>query len=1018
VSLNVDSLQTEETMEEPQAPEIDGNLDKPGAPFGPVTLAERAVLPFPVVGIGASAGGLEALEDFFSNTPPDSGMAYIVVQHLSPEHQSLMAEILARHTAMPVSQITDGMSVEANHVYVIAPGFTLTLGGGKLHLGEPTEKRGHRRPVDDFFRSLAEEQKRKAIVVILSGTGTNGTAGAQAIKASGGICVAQNPDSAAFPGMPSSLIHAGYADLVLEVREIPGLLLRYVSNPYVGLEPEARAAEQDLQPDRAHLREILAILRTRTRHDFSGYRKPTLFRRLQRRMGLSALTKLTDYASLLREDPKEALALANDLMINVTGFFRDPEAWEALRNSVISPLCASRQDGEPIRAWVTACASGEEAYSLAILIAEELRARGLERTEVKIFATDTADKSLALARAGVFPGGIESDLAPERIDRFFDKDEYTYRVKKEIRDMVVFAPQDVLRDPPFSRVDLVTCRNLLIYLEPETQRRVISLLHFSLRDGGYMFLGTTESFGGSEHLFEVMSKRWRIYRRTGHTQHRFTDVPTFNLRAPANAMRALEIPTGPPVKPSPTLLLQRALLERYGPPTVVVDRSDQVVYFHGATDSFLRQPAGEPTRDLLQLVRPQLRLVVRNVIRNAIRDNGAFTARAEVGEPPFPARQVEITCEPVIQGKAPEYFLVSFRLIDGRAEGGEEGSPAAKPISPEQAQREAGVIEEVEALRHELQNTVEAFEATSEELKASNEEATSINEELQSTNEELETGKEELQSVNEELTTVNSQLQTKIAQLEAMTNDLANLLGSTDIAVIFLDADFRVRRYTPAVSDLLELIESDIGRPITDLAPKFTDEHLLTDARQVLQRLIPLEREVRSRSGRWYLRRTLPYRTSENRIEGVVITFVDVGARKRAERATVMALDRGLAVLDQVPMAILLMDAKDSSLQFANRRAAQLFGASLLNPVPENQTTPAPSLEGVGNDGWRYRPEDWPLARVLATGTSITDEKIQTVGANGQQLTLSVSAAPIRDEEGNTVAFVGTFLDVTGKKDG
>jgi two-component system CheB/CheR fusion protein len=482
-------------------------------------------------------------------------------------------------------------------------------------------------------------------------------------------------------------------------------------------------------------------------------------------------------------------------------------------------------------------------------------------------------------------------------------------------------------------------------------------------------------------------------------------------------MRTLEIPTGPPVKPSPTLLLQRALLERYGPPTVVVDRSDQVVYFHGATDSFLRQPAGEPTRDLLQLVRPQLRLVVRSVIRNAVRDNRVFTAQADLGESPFPARQVEITCEPVIQGKAPEYFLVSFRLIAGRAEGGEEASPS-KPLSPEQAQCEAGVIEEAEALRRELQSTVEAFEATSEELKASNEEATSINEELQSTNEELETGKEELQSVNEELTTVNSQLQTKIAQLEAMTNDLANLLGSTDIAVIFLDADFRVRRYTPAVSDLLELIESDIGRPITDLAPKFTDEHLLTDARQVLQRLIPLEREVRSRSGRWYLRRTLPYRTSENRIEGVVITFVDVGARKLAERATVMAHDRGLAVLDQVPMAILLIDAKDSSLQFANRRAVQLFGTMLPNPMPENETTPVPSVEGVGKDGWRYWPEDWPLARVLATGTSITDEKIRTMGANGRQLTLFASAAPIRDEEGNTVAFVGTFLEVTGKKDG
>ena len=461
---------------------------------------------------------------------------------------------------------------------------------------------------------------RKAVAVILSGTGTNGTAGAQAIKAAGGICIAQQPESAAFPGMPRSLIHAGYADQVLEARDIPGVLMRYARYPFSG-DGEALAADDALQLDRAHLREILAILRTRTKHDFNGYRKATLLRRIQRRMGLVDTANLGDYASILRSSTNEVGALANDLMINVTGFFRDPDAWEALRVGVIAPLVASKQEGQTIRCWVSACASGEEAYTLAMLIAEELSGR--EHIDVKIFATDTADRSLALARAGVYPGGIEADMTPERLDRFFDKDEHVYRVKKEVRDMVVFAPQDVLRDPPFSRIDICTCRNLLIYLEPETQRRVLSLLHFALRDGGYLFLGNTESFNGSDHLFEVISKKWRIYRRTGPAQLRFasgTDSPNLRLRdETARYAETLQNPDAP--RPSATLLIQRALLEHYGPPTVVVDRTDRIVYFHGATGEFLDPPAGEPTRDLLQLLRVPLRVPVRTALRTAMRDN-------------------------------------------------------------------------------------------------------------------------------------------------------------------------------------------------------------------------------------------------------------------------------------------------------------------------------------------------------------------------------------------------------------
>jgi two-component system CheB/CheR fusion protein len=621
---------------------------------------------------------------------------------------------------------------------------------------------------------------------------------------------------------------------------------------------------------------------------------------------------------------------------------------------------------------------------------------------------------LALARGGVFPGGIEADLSPERLERFFDKDEHTFRVKKEIREMVVFAPHDILRDPPFSRVDLCTCRNLLIYLEPETQKRVISLLHFSLREGGYMFLGNTESSGGSEHLFELISKKWRIYRRTGVGQHRFTDMPSFAARGSDQGSRGgSENPSAGAARPAATQLLQRALLERYGPPTVVVDRTDQVVYFHGATDPFLQHPAGEPTRDLLQLVRPALRMAVRTLLRGATRDNRAMVMQLEFADTTDPHRKLEITAEPVIQGSAPEYFLVSFRILGGEAAPAKAGAKALP--ARDEAQREPEVYEEVRILRRELQTTIEAFEATSEELKASNEEAISINEELQSSNEELETGKEELQSVNEELTTVNSQLQSKIAQLEATTNDLANLLSSTHIAVLFLDSEFRVRRYTPAVSDLLELIDSDIGRPVTDLAPKFSDEKLIEDARKVLDELIPIEREVRSHSGRWYLRRTLPYRTAEHHIEGVVITFIDVGARKRAEQLILAAHERLEAVLEQMPMAVVIVEAAGGRLLYANRQAVTLLGSSIDYPIPQERPVVLPRMEGTGLAGNRYLPEAWPIARTLLTNETVSDEEIEVSSTDGQSRRLFVSAAPVRDETGKTVAVVGTFSDQTGR---
>jgi two-component system CheB/CheR fusion protein len=973
----------------------------------PVDFVSRANLPFTVVGIGASAGGLAALQLFFSAASATSGMAFVVILHLPPDHPSLLAEIIARYTTMPVDQIENGMAIERDHVYVIRPGHTITLADGRLHLGETVEARGHRRPVDDFFRSLAREQHEKAVAVVLSGMGTNGTAGAQAIKAAGGLCIAQNPDLAEFPSMPRSLIHAGYADQVLAPEEMPALLQRFSQHPYLELDSKGQLrAAQALERQRRELQEIVSLVHARTGNDFGSYKPPTVLRRIQRRMGLIGAQDLGAYIDYLKQHALEPASLANDLMINVTGFFRDPDAWEAFRTAVVRPLVEKRSNQSPIRAWVTACASGEEAYSLAILIAEEA-ARAQQTIDVKIFATDTSDRSLSLARAGIYPAGIEADFTPERLERFFERDDSSYRVRKELRQQLVFAPQDVLRDPPFSRVDIVTCRNLLIYLAPDAQRRALTLMHFALCDGGHLFLGNAETLGHAEHLFEVVSKRWRIYRRTGPGQHQFGDLATLRqpeLRALPGLASSISI-----ARPSSAVSIQTALLDEFGPPTAVVDANERVVYFHGNAEPFLMHPSGEATQSLLDLVRAPLRPAVRSALRQAI-----LQKRAVMHEQPLASDSggvIRITAAPLRPSRAPSHFRVSFE---------QAAATTLAPPTPEHFPlrgADEALEEEVRSLRRELQSSVEAFEATNEELKASHEEVTSINEELQSTNEELETGKEELQSLNEELTTVNTQLQAKLFELEALTNDLDNLLSSTDIAVLFLDPQLNVRRYTPAIEDLLTLIPADIGRPVAHLAQKFTGSDLTADAAKVLMHLIPTESEVCSHSGRWYLRRTLLYRSENQRVGGVVVTFVEITARKRAEAALAATQQRLQAAIEQMPHAVLMAEAPSGKLLLANRQAATLFHQPFPLPyVGQPWAAIYAAFQGFHADGRPYEAADWPLARALANGEVVLDEELDFRRNDGTGGTLSMSTTPVRDAAGEVMAVVATFWDITERK--
>ncbi len=848
-----------------------------------------------VVGMGASAGGIEAFSQFFDAMPDDSGAAFVVVLHLDPTRESQMAQVLSAHSKMPVVQVQDQMPILPNHIYVIAPDRDLTVVAGVLHLTKPAEKRGHRHPVDVLFRSLAADQGERVIAVVLSGTGSNGTDGLKEVRAAGGLILVQDPQTAKFDGMPRSAIAAGMSDHILAPAAMPDVLGRYFRNEYIAEPYGGQASETESQP---LIDQILTVLRTRTGHNFASYRRSTLQRRIQRRLGLRNILTLDAYLVELRTDPAEAAVLIKDLLINVTSFFRDAAAWSTLCELVVAPLVAARETGASIRAWVPGCSTGEEAYTLAMLIAEQATLAG-KSFDVKIFATDAREDNLNIAREGVYPAAAITGLDATRQRRFFDAAAATYRVKKDLRATVIFAPQNLLRDPPFSHLDLITCRNLLIYLEPEAQQSVIALFHFALEQGGALMLGNTETVGRHSSVFDALSKKWRIYKRLGATR---LDIVSFPV------LRGQQSPTKPaldriaalPVAAIPTAdLARRALLDRFAPAAVLIDAASRVVYFHGSTSAFLEQPTGEPSSDLFVMARSGLEVKLSSAVRKAKEDNCDVSFDATL---PHAQGQsgVSVTVSP-LGGQGKGHILISFMP-------GPTGDARALQALPETLSQETVLRDELSALRYELQNTIEHLETTNEELKASNEEATSMNEELQSTNEELETSKEEMQSFNEELHTVNGQLQANVRELEDSTNDLNNLLAGTETATLFIDTKLCIKWFTPGTQVLFDFRPTDIGRPLQHFALKFDDGNLLADAERVLQKLQVLETEVSSGTGRWYLRRMLPYRTLDNRIAGVVITFFDVTDSNLARAASTEARILTQAIVETARQPLLVMD--------------------------------------------------------------------------------------------------------------
>lgn len=874
--------------------------------------------PGAVVGLGASAGGIAPLQQFFADMPSDTGLAFVVVMHLSPEHESNLAAILQQKTNMPVTQVNGPIRVQANQVYVIPPNNQLMFEEGHLHLIRPQQTRGRRTTIDLFFRTLAQAYGQRAVSVILSGSDSDGSIGLKHVRAQGGVTIAQDPNEAEYDSMPITAISTGMVDWVLPVNQMAARLVGFVKNEgRMKLPPEiAGADEPHLKEEEAPggetisgethdpadeeaIGKVLADLRTQTGHDFAHYKRATVLRRIARRMQVNGLESIPQYLDFLRQHTAESRALLQDLLIGVTHFFRDREAFATLE-SHIPQLFAGKKEDDQIRVWVAGCATGEEAYSIAILLCEHA-ARLDHPPKIQVFASDVDEQAIADARDGLYPSTIEADVSPERLRAFFASDHGRYRVRKEIREKVLFAVHNVLRDAPFSRLDLVSCRNLLIYLNATAQAQAFDVFHFSLCSGGLLFIGGAENDAAANALFSTIDSRSRLYVRRSVPRPAWK-IPVVPLRGPELQAPRNRAPVAR-ILPPLTLPLQRSqvkeketvsqtngrarrevlfgelhlkLLEQYGPPSLVINGSHDIVHLSEHAGQYLQFPAGEISANLLKVVDPALRIELRSALFTAEKTKQTVRGSPQAVEIEGRAEVITVSVCPIRQGEdAENFFLILFERQHGLA--------SVPPTTPDHDAVNRNLDDEIHHLKDQLHATVEQYEATNEELKASNEELQAMNEEMRSATKELETSKEELQSVNEELTTVNHELKSSVEELSHANADLNNLMASTDIGTIFLDRQLRIQRFTPSAQEIFNLIPADLGRPISDITHKLAYQSFLEDAEHVLRDLRTLEREVRVGEASWFLTRIAPYRTGEDRIAGVVATFIDITPRKRAE---------------------------------------------------------------------------------------------------------------------------------------
>jgi two-component system CheB/CheR fusion protein len=917
---------------------------------------------FPVVGVGASAGGLEAFSQLLSALPDNTGMAFVLVQHLDPTHESKLSELLAKATRMPLVEATHGLGVRPDHVYIIPPNTTLTIAQGVLQLTTRGEGRPHL-AIDQLFKSLAEDRQTGAIGVILSGTGTDGTLGLEEIKAVGGITFAQDEQSAKYAGMPQSANRSGCVDLVLPPREIARELARIAQHPYVTpAQTEEHAAQA--APDEDHLKKILALLRSSFEVDFSAYRDTTIKRRIKRRMVLHTHNNLAAYAQYLEGDRAELAALYQDILINVTSFFREPETFEVLKQSVFPKIVNGKNVNTPIRVWAPGCSTGQEAYSLAMALLEFLEEKTV-KPAIQIFATDLSDTiSLQKAREGIYPENIEAEVSPERLRRFFTKEGSRYRINKAIRDLCVFARQNVATDPPFSRVDLISCRNLLIYLALPLQKRVIPTFHYALNPGGFLVLGAAETVGAFTDLFGAVDQKHRIYVKKATAARQYPHFSSEHYQVAGGGR-------GPAPTDTTAADWQRAAdhiaLGHYAPPGVLVNEGFDVLQYRGDTGPYLTPAPGEPSHNLLKMARAGLFMELRGALTEC-REKSAAVRRQGVrirGE--GLDREIDLHVLPVKLPHAGNHcFLILFEETIRRASAPEQAAPA--PAKDADGAEAALLRQELASTREYLQSVIEQQDAVNEELKSANEEILSGNEELQSTNEELETAKEELQSINEELNTVNDQLQFRNQELSRLGDALTNLQASANVPMVELGIDLRIRRFTPAAAKVLNLLPGDVGRPMGNLKLPFETSDLEELITEVVDTVQVKEREVRDRDGRWYALRIHPYRTADNRIDGAVVVLVDIHEVKSAQEKIRDARDYAEAIVETVRDPLLVLD-KELRVVSANQAFYRSF-----QRVPAE--TEGRFIYELGNRQWDIPELRHLLEEILPQGTVFQDFEV------------------------------------------
>ena len=971
------------------------------ADSGAVAPAESADVREPsfIVGMGGSAGGVDAFDHFFRSMPADSGLAFVLVPHLDPDHKGLMPELLQRMTTMRVLQVEDGMKVHANTVYVIPPNRDMSILHGSLFLLEPGRPRGLRMPIDFFFRQLAEDQRERAIGVILSGMGTDGTLGLKAVKEKLGMAMVQHVDSAQFDSMPRSAIGTGMVDFVAAAERLPEKLLSYthLHSRVIGQEPPLDAGASD------SYQKVFALLRSQTGHDLTLYKHNTVQRRIQRRMSVHQITGVEQYVRFLQENPHETELLFRELLIGVTNFFREPEAFEVLSTKVLPGLLLSHQESGSLRVWVPACASGEEAYSIAIIIRETQEALlPAAHMKVQVYATDINKEAVDAARSGFYPANIAADVSPERLSRFFAKDGDGYRVRKEIRELVVFAPQNLIMDPPFTRIDLLSCRNLLIYLTPELQKRLLPLFHYALSPGGFLFLGSAESVGEFKDLFSTVDNKWKVFARkeSSAAPMALTGFPsTTSTRVPAGARTGAE--RRQRVEMTLPQVAQQLVVETVAPPAVLVNDRGDMLYLTRRTGKYLEPAVGKANMNILAMAREGLRTDLGMALRRAVADDREITVRGLRVKTNGKTQTIHLTVRPlhepdVVSG----LFLVVFEEAT-RAYARKAGAKAGAGDAEGHLLTTAEVEKELAQAKEQLHSTVQDMEASEEELKSANEELQSLNEELQSTNEELTTSKEELQSLNEELLTLNAELQAKNDELTQSSNDMRNLLNSTQIATMFLDSGFKVRRFTPQITTIFNLISSDVGRPLTDIVSNLlydTDE-LIRLAEQVLETLLPQELQVETAKGKRYSVRIMPYRTAENLIDGVVITFSDVTAFRFLEQEDVVSEESIRHALRDSGVTAF---AQDVELRY-------IWATRAWSGLPTSRILGATDAELLGDKSAA------PLTRlsraVLASGDPATATLVLEVG--GRAASFRATVEPLRDRAGKVSGVIGVLVDLT-----